>query len=635
MSLDTAPNFHFFNYQHYLGPNLYLNTSALVFDLALGTEVNLHHIDDYLVQISQQLPPLRKIQISDYITLVARTISEVNKLELELPLESFSIHSERDFDRIAIASLDERTSRGVVDLVRDWLEAITRREKFDFSARLRYLQKLFRRSIYGGPTSYALLRAAYSLGIPAFYLPDERLIQYGYGKYQVRGISTTFDRDSHLDSDFTTYKDDCKEFLARCGFPVPFGKVVSDSQEALATAAAIGYPVAVKPVVGHKGMGVTANIQTERALELAFSQAKAASVDTGVEIIVEQSLAGSDFRLLCVGGEFVAAMERRPPFVIGDGTSTVAELIEQENNTPMRQDSPTSALAPIIIDEVLENYLEEQNLSVNSILKPEQLVYLRQVANISSGGVSVDVTPLIHPDNRQLASEIAQYFRLVCLGIDVITPDLSQSWQEGNLGIIEINAAPGVFMHLKPAIGNSIDVPSRILKFLFGATQPCRIPIITCNRLLPEKLVELINYLLKFYPHWLIGGVCRGGVWLNNYTKNYHYNYQNYNCLVQSLLRHPQLDLLIAEYPEGIFIQEGIAYLGSNVVILEEPTEIEKILARDVLPQHRLIIQQEGQISVGTKDGLEPYKLADSESFADVYRHQSYQMLSELVGAKM
>ena len=630
MSLNTAPNFYFSNYQQYLGPNLYLDTSALVFDLALGIKVNVLSIDDYLVEISKQLPQLEPIQVSDYISLVARIISEVNKLELELPLERFSIHSTDDFDRIAIASLDERISCGVVDLVRDWLEAIVRGETFDFSARLRYLQQRFRRSIYGGPTSYALFFAAYKRGIPTFYLPDERLIQYGYGKYQVRGISTTFDRDSHLDSDFTTYKDDCKEFLARCGFPVPRGQVVYYWKEAWETVATIGYPVAVKPVVGHKGMGVTANIQDERALELAFSQAKAASVHREGEILVEQSLAGSDFRLLCVGGKFVAAMERRPPFVIGNGTSTIGELIEQENNSPMRQDSPISALAAIIIDEVLENYLDEQNLSLNTILEPERLVYLRQVTNISSGGVSVDVTSLIHPDNCRLAEEIAQYFRLVCLGIDVITPDLSQSWEEGNLGIIEINAAPGVFMHLKPALGNSIDVPSRILDFLFPTTQPCRIPIITCNRLLPEKLVALINYLLKFYPHWLIGGVGRGGVWLNNNTKNSDYNHQEYNSQVQSLLRHPQLDLLITEYPEEILLQEGMAYWGSNLVILEEPTEIEKMLLRDVLSEHRVIIQQEGQISVGTKDRLKPYQSVDSESFEDIYRHQSYQMLLEL-----
>ena len=629
MSLDTALNFDFFNYQQYLGPNLYLDTSALVFDLALGTRVNLLSIDDYLAEVSQQLPQLGQIPRSDYISLVARIISEVNKLELELPLESFSIHPSEDFHRIAIASLDERISRGVIDLVRDWLEAINRGESFDFPTRLSYLQQRFRRSLYGGPTSYALFLAAGKRDIPTFYLPEERLIQYGYGKYQVRGISTTFERDSHLDSDFTTYKDDCKEFLARCGFPVPRGQVVADWQEALETVAAIGYPVAVKPVVGHKGIGVTAQIEDERALELAFHQAKTASSHREGEILVEQSLRGSDFRLLCVGGEFVAAMECRPPFVIGNGTSTVEELIEQENNSPLREDSPISPLAPIIIDRVLEDYLEEQNLSLKSILEPERLVYLRQVANISSGGVSVDVTSVIHPDNRQLASQIAQYFRLVCLGIDVITPDLSQSWQEGNLGIIEINAAPGVLMHLKPALGNSIDVPGRILDFLFPATQPCRIPIITCNRLLPENLVAWINYLLEFYPHWLIGGVCRAGVWLNHHGKSFDERHQDYNSSVQSLLRHPQLDLLIVEYPEAILLQEGMAYRGSNLVILQEPTEIEKILTRDVLSQHQLIIQQEGQIAMGTQDQLKPYQLAESESFEELYRHQSYQMLRE------
>ena len=517
----------------------------------------------------------------------------------------------------------------MVDLVRDWLEAISLRERFDFSSRLRDLQDRFRRSIYGGPTSYALLRAAQKRNIPTFYLADERLIQYGYGKYQVRGISTTFDTDSHLDSDFTTFKDDCKEFLGRCGFPVPRGSVVYSKKEALATVKTLGYPVAVKPVVGHKGIGVTANIQDQRGLEQAFDEAQAASVDRRGEIIIEQSLAGHDFRLLCVGGKFVAAMERRPPFVFGNGTSTIAELIEAENNTPQRQDSPTSALAPIPIDQALENYLDEQNLSLKSVPKTGELIYLRKVANISSGGVSVDVTDKIKADNRQLAEEIAQYFNLVCLGIDVITTDLSQSWKEGNLGIIEINAAPGVFMHLNPAIGNSIDVPSQILNFLFPATQMCRIPIITINRLFPQNLEALINYLLKLSPHLLIGGVCRGGIWLNENRKIYETHPRNYNDLVQSYLRHPKLDLLIVEYPEEIFLQEGMAYEGSDLVILDHPTQIENLLTRDVLFPHKILIQHPDKITVGTQEKMETYFLDSSESFEDFYCHQSHLFLSE------
>ncbi|MGB5596924.1 MAG: cyanophycin synthetase [Crocosphaera sp.] len=630
MNLDIPTNFKIFNYQYYVGSNLYLNTSALVFEVEIGTKENLLSLDDYQIAIQKQLPQLQSNLISDYLSLIPCTISQVNQLDLDLPLDSYSIYKTEKGQKIAIATLDERTSYGVVELVRDWLEAITLKEKFDFVARLRDLQERFRRSIYGGPTSYALLRAAQKRGIPTFYLPDERLIQYGYGKYQVRGISTTFERDSHLDSNFTTFKDDCKAFLGRCGFPVPRGEVVYSWKEALATVKTIGYPVAVKPVVGHKGIGVTANIQDQRGLEQAFDQAKAASVERKGEIIIEQSLAGNDFRLLCVGGKFVAGMERRPAFVIGNGTSTIAELIEAENNTPQRQDSPTSALAPIIVDQALENYLEEQKLSLKSVLKPEELVYLRKVANISSGGVSVDVTDNIHPDNRQLAEEISQYFHLVCLGIDVITNDISQSWKEGNLGIIEINAAPGVFMHLNPAIGKSIDVPSKIIDFLFPVTQPYRIPIITVNLLLPEKLEAWINYLLKYYPHLLIGGVCRGGVWLNESRKAYDENYQTYNDIVQSFLRHPQLELLIVEYPEDIFIREGMAYWGSDLVVLDEPTEIEKTLTRDVSSQHKLIVQQGKKITVGTKEKMEAYPLEAPESFEDFYRHQSHLFLSEL-----
>jgi cyanophycin synthetase len=247
---------------------------------------------------------------------------------MDLHLKHFSVIHNDKADRVAVQSLDRETTRGVIDLVWDWLEAITRDEYFDVLYRMLHLQEMFRASAYGGPTSYAILRSAYHKGIPAFWLPDERLMQYGYGKYQVRGVSTTFDRDSHLDSDFTTQKDDCKAFLAHRGFPVPQGDVVYNLDDARDAAYSIGYPVAVKPVAGHKGKGVTANIQNSEELGKAFHQALEASPDNYSPIIVEKYISGSDFRLLCVGGKFVAGLERRPPFVVGDGNSSISELIK-------------------------------------------------------------------------------------------------------------------------------------------------------------------------------------------------------------------------------------------------------------------------------------------------------------------
>src|SRR4028119_2285121 len=149
---------------------------------------------------------------------------------------------------------------------------------------------MFRRSVYGGPTVYALLHTAYDKGIPTFYLWDEGLMQYGYGKKQVRGIATTFDCDSHIDSDFTTRKDDCKAFLHTLGFPVPKGNIVVSREEAISVAKAIGYPVAVKPVVGHKGIGVTADVQNAEELKFAFDRAiDAVPEDQAIEVIVEKS----------------------------------------------------------------------------------------------------------------------------------------------------------------------------------------------------------------------------------------------------------------------------------------------------------------------------------------------------------
>ncbi len=624
--VDQSPAiFNLAHFRYYEGPNPYLNTPAIVFDFVVSSDVVSPTWENYLEEIEKIFPQLKSRQFSSQADLFAQTVSLVSQLDMGLHLKEFQVIESDQYQRIALQCLHYRTLRQAIDLVWDWLEAIAHHKDFDLHRGIRSLQATFCASAYGGPTSYALLQAAAKQGIPYFYLLEERLIQYGYGKYQVRGFSTTFDSDSHLDSDFTTQKDDCKTFLANCGFPVPQGEVVDSLEEALAVAETIGYPVAVKPLSGHKGIGVTANIQDNRGLRSAFEQATRLSYRRGMPIIVEKHILGSDFRLLCVGGKFVAGLERRPPFVIGDGQSTIADLIDQENATVARQDTPTSPLAKIHLDSRMENYLAQQGLYLVSILKPEQVVYLSQVANISGGGVSVDVTAKVHPDNQQLANSIAQHFRLVCLGVDVITKDISQSWQAGNLAVLEINAAPGVSMHLNPAIGNSVDVPSRILEHFFPGGESCRIPIITFNRLEQRSLFQYIDTILSHYPHWLIGSISEQGVWLNHNCQNFP---RDYNTNIRTLLRHAQLDCLLAEYPEAIFEQQGTFYQGSNLVILENPTQTEMILARDLLPGGSLILRQENEILVKKQDSQTKYQLDNQQAFC----HFCCQQLSQFIG---
>lgn len=624
MNYQSYSYFELSNFRYYVGPNPYLNRKAIAFDLFVEKDIASSNLDNYQEEIGKYLSGLNSQKFSDYGDLFAQTVSIVSQLDMGIHLKEFSVTRQDKGYCIAMESLHHQTLQEAIYLVADWFEAIAKNNYFNFDRRLSRIQEIFADSPYGGPTTYSILKAGYLQQIPFFFLPEERLIQYGYGKNHIKGMGTTFDVDSHLDSDFTTLKDDCKDFLTNCGFPIPQGEVVYDEKKALAVAEKIGYPVVVKPVSGHKGIGVTANIPDEKDLRLAFRQINPDSYYQKIPIIVEKYIKGFDFRLLCVGGEFVAGLERCPPFVVGDGKSTIAELIERENDTVARLDTPTSPLTKIRPDDRVDNYLSQQKLSFSSIPKTDETIYLSQVANISGGGVSIDVTDKVHPDNKKLAASIAQYFRLVCMGVDVITEDISQSWHESEFAILEINAAPGVFMHLHPAIGNSVDVPGKIIKYFFPSTSKSRIPIITCNRLEKESLSQYIETILSSHPDWLIGGVCREGVWLNHDRQELN---QDYNVSVEVLLRHSKLDCLIAEYPEEIFATKGTLYQGSNLIILDNPTEIEKILGRDVLPEGVLIIKQDDQVLLKTAKSEEKIDLENQQSFSDVCCQKISQIL--------
>ncbi|MCD8486329.1 MAG: cyanophycin synthetase [Desertifilum sp.] len=617
--------FDIYDFQHYSGPNPYLPTGALVFKFTQTHTQQPLPLEEYINAVCDRYPHLREETYHSYAEIFARTLTEVGKLDMGLHFHQWSIDPQPHFTCIAIESLHARTHRAVAYLVWDWFEAITQDKDIALDEQIKTLQNKFRQSVYGGPTVYSLWRTAAQKGIPVFYLWDEGLVQYGYGKKQIRGVATTFEWDSHLDSDFTTRKDDCKAFLHTLGFPVPLGEVVISRTEAFGAARRIGYPVAVKPVEGHKGIGVTADVQDEEELDFAFDKALSAiEGDRPIRIIVEKSIKGADFRLLCVNGRFVAATERRPASVTGDGYSTIAELIRRENRTEARSDTPTSPLGKIICDESMENYLDEQKLSLDSVLDPKETVYLRKVANLSAGGLSIDATPSVHPDNIILAQDIAQYFRLTCLGIDVIAEDLSISWKKGNFGILEINAAPGIFMHLNPAVGESVDVPAQILETFFESGTDARIPIITFNRISVRELQETIDHILLQRPDWVIGAVCREGTFINRSEKAFN---SNYNTNVQSLLRHPKLDLLIAEYPEDVLERDGMFYFGSNMVVLDNPSETERMLARDVFHDSTVVMREGEEVSIRRQGLIEQYSLGTDEPFLRVYLKETGTVL--------
>jgi len=330
------------------------------------------------------------------------------------------------------------------------------------------------------------------------YLPEENQFQWGYGKKQIRGRSTTLHVDGIKDTEFTMFKDMCKEFLLLRGFPTPVGRNCFTKEECVAEAEQLGFPVVVKPVAGHKGQGVVTNIETADGVRSAFDNIIHLSEQEGTAFegaIAEQQVYGTDHRLLSVAGKFAAALERVPAYVDGDGGRSIEELIEIENDTVARLDNARSPLCKIKIDDDLEEYLALQDKSLQTVPADGERVCLRRVANISQGGVSINVTDKIHPDNVRMVENIAKFLNVTCLGIDVLAKDISRSWTEGDFGIIEINAGPGVFMHLAPAIGESIDVPGKIIRAHFPSPGSERIPIVAGNRLSPTLAADLYQKL--------------------------------------------------------------------------------------------------------------------------------------------
>ena len=447
------------NLTFFPGPSLYLPRTALVFDLALTGRPQPLPVAAYVEAVARVYPHLTGAAFPDHAHLFAALVSLVSRLDLGLHLRSVW----RPPARAASTGSPPRRSTGAPSTARSispgtgWRRS-GRARPFDHAGRMAKLQAVFNRSPFGGPTTYALLSAAAARGIPTTYLRAEGLIQYGYGRRQVRGVSTTFSTDSQLDSGFTTRKDDCKAFLGRLGFPVPRGDVVGQpgrgGRGRRGDRLPGGGQAAGRPQGHRRHRQRPGRRRAGRGLRPRRRRAWPTSSS-------RPALAGSDFRLLCVNGRFVAGLERRPAWVEGDGVSTVEQLIERENATPDRADSPVSPMGKII------KRRGDDRLHRAAGLHAPEHPGRREHRPPAQGREPVGRRgqhrrdPSVHVDNIVLAQEVARHFRLTCLGIDVIAADLARSWKEGGFGIIEINAAPGVFMHVKPARAKASTSPVR------------------------------------------------------------------------------------------------------------------------------------------------------------------------------
>jgi cyanophycin synthetase len=302
-----------------------------------------------------------------------------------------------------------------------------------------------------GSNTVKFLKAAFELHIP-FTSVSRDIYQFGYA-HRTRWMSSSFtDETSWLGTSLAQNKFLSTQILREAGLPVPLNRLASDLKAALSAADELGYPVVVKPVDRDQGIGVTVGLTTHEEVRKAFSMAKRHSEN----ILVEKHVDGRDYRLVVFRGELIWAIERVPAGVIGDGIKTIGELVDLVNSDPRRSKAAHSSLKNLTLDAEALSLLAKSGLDVSSVPGVGEPISLRLIANISAGGMPVEVFDKVHPDNRLLAVRTAALLCLDLAGIDILMPDISRSWREEGAAICEVNAQPQLgsitSSHLYPTI---------------------------------------------------------------------------------------------------------------------------------------------------------------------------------------
>jgi cyanophycin synthetase len=596
--LPPPEDFSVSKFYSYKGPNYYLNRAAVVFNLYIAPEGR--SVEYYQSLVSREFPQLSAsvVHCERVIDLFIATLVEILRMDIHLPIHRHNISYDGDYYVVAVEYLDEYVAEDASMLISQWFAAMSAERIFDFRTAFAAIQKQFDRSIHGGPTISSIIEAALKRNIPMMYLRNEGDFQWGYGKKQIRGKSTVFHTDSIKDTEFTTQKDAVKYFLLDCGFPTPIGKNCMTEEDVLAEIEELGFPLVVKPLAGHKGEGVTTDIHTKEEALNAFRRIVDAANSGGTSFdgaIAEQQVYGKDHRLLAVKGRFVAALQRVPAYVEGNGKDTIEALIALENLRPERRDNARSPLSKITIDDGLKDYIALQQLTLHSVPPMDERVYLRRVANVSVGGVSVNVTEIMHPANVKMVEDIAKFFNVACLGIDVLAEDIAKPWSAGNFAIIEINAGPGIFMHIAPAEGSSIDVPSIIMQANFPTNRSERIPIITGNNLSLSLANSIYAKLKESKLEVEFGSLTSEGMFFNG---EYLFNNKRHSKNVEIMLRNPKLDIALFCHTKDDIFDYGTVHQGADIVVLHEPHYAEEILKRDVEADGYVLQVHDGYIVV-------------------------------------
>ena len=429
---------------------------------------------------------------------------------------------------------------------------------YDFKTELEDLVRLAHRRAFG-PSTASLVRAAEERDMPWIRLNERSLVQLGHGKFQRRIQATVTSETRHTAVEIASDKRLTNQILSDLGLPVPRQARVRGVEDAVEAAERLGFPVVLKPLDGNHGKGVSINLTTREQVEVAFEKA----YEYSSVVIVETFQEGHDYRILVVDGKVVAAAERVPGRVVGDGRHTVAELVEIVNQDPRRGIGHEKVLTRLEFDHQAERLLEQAGLGPDTVLAEGQVFYLRSTGNLSTGGTSVDKTDVIHYDNRIMAERSVKAIGLDVGGVDFISPDISRSHKQVGGAIVEVNAAPGFRMHTAPTEGKARDVARPVIDMLFPKGTPYRIPIAAITGTNGKTTTtRMVGHILKLAGN-TVGMTTSDGVYIDGeLTVSGDMTGPWASHLV---LRDPSVDAAVLETARGGIVRAGLGWRKCKV----------------------------------------------------------------------
>ena len=515
-------------------------------------------------------------------------------------------YGEKGVYNVVFSYIEENVGRYAAKASVSICEALISGEEYDLEPDIQKMREL-REASRLGPSTGSIVEEAASRGIPWIRLNKYSLCQLGYGANQKRIQATVTSETSSIGVELACDKEDTKYLLEQAEVEVPRGDIISRESSLKDACDYVGYPLVIKPIDGNHGRGITVDIQNYEDALVAFHAAK----EVSRRVIVEKFITGEDYRLLVINHVLVAAAKRTPAHVIGDGKSTVRELVDKVNEDPRRGYGHENVLTMITINDLTRTIIKDAGYTEDSVLPEGERLILKDTANLSTGGTAEDVTDIVHPANVAMAERISKIIDLDICGIDVMTSDISQPLSETGGAVLEVNAGPGFRMHLAPTTGLPRNVAAPVVDKLFPTKGDTgRIPIVAITGTNGKTTTSrLIAHMAKM-SGYRVGYTTSDGVYIQNRLL------MSGDCTgpasTEFVLKDPTVNFAVLECARGGLLRAGLGFNNCDVAVvtnvaadhlglkgihtIEQLAKVKGVIPETVLPDGYAILNAEDDL---------------------------------------